>query len=159
MNDDVCAITFAGGNPTVQSDGRQLKLWEQAIDRLELAGQRGERVRTRLEKFYVAPQEVSSDPLPIGAVYALRETRPPHATGIERPNVVDAALLLRRNAYRPLIVRRLEQKTQYFHAAAAMANSAGIYHLTRELSFAKMPEVIEMLERHWDQAGLTEKAA
>jgi hypothetical protein len=159
MNDDVCAITFAGGHPTVQSDGRQLKLWEQAISRLELAGQRGQRVRTRLEKFYVEPHEVSSEPLPIGAVYALRETRPPHATGIERPNVVDAALLLRRNAYRPLIVRRLEQKAQYFHAAAAMANSAGIYHLTREINFAKMPETIEMLERHWDQAGLTEKAA
>ena len=124
MNDDVCAITVVNGVPTVQSDGRQLKRWEQAIDRLALDERRGGRVRTRLEKFYVEPREVASEPLPIGAVYALRETRPPHATGIERPNVVDSALLLRRNAYRPLIVRRLEQRTNYFHAAAAMANSA-----------------------------------
>lgn len=159
MNDDVCAITLVNGTPTVQSDGRQLKLWEQAIERLTLADRRGDRVRTRLEKFYVEPREVSSDPLPIGAVYALRETRPPHTTGIERPNVVDSALLLRRNAYRPLIVRRFEQKASYFHAAAAMANSAGIYYLTRELNFAKMPDVIAMLEQHWDKSGLTEKAA
>jgi hypothetical protein len=159
MNDDVCAITIANGVPTVQSDGRQLKLWEQAIDRLALDELRGGRVRTRLEKFYVEPREVSSEPLPIGAVYALRETRPPNATGIERPNVVDGALLLRRNAYRPLIVRRLEQRANYFHAAAAMANSAGIYYLTRELSFAKMPDVVAMLEQHWDKSGLREKAA
>ena len=159
MNDDVCAITVVNGVPTVQSDGRQLKLWEQAIDRLALDERRGGRVRTRLEKFYVEPREVASEPLPIGAVYALRETRPPHATGIERPNVVDSALLLRRNAYRPLIVRRLEQRANYFHAAAAMANSAGIFYLTRELNFAKMPDVMAMLEQHWDKSGLTERAA
>ena len=72
---------------------------------------------------------------------------------------MDSALLLRRNAYRPLIVRRMEQRANYFHAAAAMANSAGIFYLTREFNFVKMPDVIAMLEQHWDKSGLTEKAA
>jgi hypothetical protein len=160
VTDDFCTLTVDGsGAPLVHPDGRQLKLWAQAIDRLDLAQQRGERVRQSLEKFYVEPSEVFTEPLPLGAVYALREARPPHKPGIERPNVVDAALLLRRNAYRPLLVRRMDQKATYFHAATMIANVAGIFHLTRTLDFAKMPDVIAMLEAHWLDLRLMEKAA
>jgi hypothetical protein len=160
VTDDVCAITVTvAGTPMVQPDGRQLKLWSQAIEGLELAGRRGDRVRGRLEKFYVEPAEAFSEPLPLGAIYALREAHPPHAAGIERPNVVDAALVLRRNAYRPLLVNRMEQKTDYFHAATTIANTAGIFHLTRAIDFATMPDVVSWLERHWLEIGLAEKAA
>jgi hypothetical protein len=160
MTDDVCAITVNGaGTPMVHPDGRQLKLWAQAIEKLDLAERRGNRVRSRLEKFYVEAGEAFVEPLPLGAVYALREAHPPHAPGIERPNVVDAALLLRRNAYRPLLVSRMGQKANYFHAAANIANIAGIFHLTRALDFAAMPDVVGWLERHWLEVGLMEKAA
>ncbi|MGA3311310.1 MAG: hypothetical protein ABSD08_22295 [Xanthobacteraceae bacterium] len=160
VTDDICTLTLdAAGAPLVHSDGRQLKLWAQAIDRLDLAQQRGERVRQSLEKFYVAPGEVFTEPLALGAVYALRETRPPHKPGIDRPNVVDAALLLRGNAYQPLLVRRLGQKANYFHAATTIANVAGIFFLTRALDFAKMAEVIAMLEAHWLDLRLMERAA
>jgi hypothetical protein len=160
VTDDFCTVTVNGsGPPLVHPDGRQLKLWAQAIDRLDLAQQRGERVRQSLEKFYVEPGEVFTEPLALGAVYALREARPPLKPGIERPNVVDAALLLRRNAYRSLLVRRMDQKANYFHAATAIANVAGIFHLTRALDFAKMPEVIAWLEAHWLELRLMEKAA
>ena len=39
-----------------------------------------------------------------------------------------------------------DQKANYFHAATMIANAAGIFHLTRALDFAKMPEVIASLE-------------
>ena len=131
-------------------------MWAHAIENLDLAESRGDPVRKQLEKFYVEPSDAFSEPLPLGAVYMLREQRPPHEFGIERPNIVDCALLLRRNAYRPLLVRRMEQKANYFHAAAVMANAAGIFHLTRPLDFAKMPEVISWLRRHWEEIGLLE---
>lgn len=160
ITDDVCAITLTGpGTPMVHPDGRQLKLWAQAIEKLDLATRRGERVRSRLEKFYVEPGEAITESLPLGAVYALREARPPHSAGIERPNVVDAALVLRRNAYRPLLVNRMGQKANYFRAATTIANVAGIFHLTRPLDFSAMPEVVSWLERHWLEIGLMEKAA
>jgi hypothetical protein len=160
VTDDFCTLTVNGaGAPLVHPDGRQLKLWAQAIERLDLAQQRGERVRASLEKFYVEPSDVFTEPLELGAVYALREARPPHTPGIERPNVVDAALLLRRNAYRPLLVRRMDQKANYFHAATLIANVSGIFYLTRPLDFAKMPEVIASLETHWLDLRLTEQAA
>jgi hypothetical protein len=72
---------------------------------------------------------------------------------------VDAALLLRRNAYRPQMVNRMGQKAGYFRAATAIANVAGIFHLTRALNFAVMPEVVNSLEQHWLDIGLAEKAA
>jgi len=160
MSDDFCALTLDGsGPPLAQSDGRQLKLWAQAVDRLKLAPRRGARVRTSLEKFYVEPAKVFSAPLPLGAVYILREARPPHAAGIDRPNVVDAALLIGRNAYRPLLVERLDQKARYFHAATAVANAAGVFHLTRALDFNSLPHVVESLEQHWVDLQLMEKAA
>jgi hypothetical protein len=116
-------------------------------------------VRDRLEKFFVEPAVVFSESLPLAAVYALREARPPHKAGIERPNVVDAALILRRNAYRPQLVSRMGQRADYFRAATTIANSAGIFNLTRALHFDRMPEVVAQLERHWVDIGLTERAA
>jgi hypothetical protein len=159
VNDDVCSVSIeAGLGPRVHSDGRQLKLWAQAIDRLGLAPARGERVRAKIEKFYVMPSEVFTEPLPLGAAYMLREARPPHAPGIDKPNVVDAALLLRRNAYRPRLIRQFNQRASYFRAAADIANAAGIFHLTRALDFTKMPGVIAWLERHWHDLRLCEKS-
>ena len=160
VTDDFCTLTWTRpGAPLVHPDGRQLKALGAGHRAARSGAERGERVRESLEKFYVEPGEVFTEPLPLGAVYALREARPPHEPGIERPNVVDAALLLRRNAYRPLLVRRMDQKANYFHAATTIANVAGIFHLTRALDFAKMPDVIASLEAHWLDLRLMEKAA
>lgn len=160
VTDDLCAITLAtAGAPTVQPDGRLLKLWSQTIEQLDLVDHRRDAVRTKLEKYYVEPPDAFSQPLELGAIYLLREARLPHAPGIERPNVVDAMLSLRRNAYRPRLVRGMGRRATYFHAATTIANCAGVFHLTRPLDFAAMLEVISWLERHWSEIGLTEKAA
>jgi hypothetical protein len=58
-----------------------------------------------------------------------------------------------------LLVRRMDQKANYFHAATAIANVAGIFYLTRVLDFAKMPDVIASLEAHWLDLRLMGKAA
>jgi dephospho-CoA kinase len=159
LNDDICALTLADvGTPMVHPDGRQLKLWAEAIEELGLEEIRGRRVRSCLEKFYVGPHHVTTEALPLRAVYVLREARPSHIPGIRRPNVVDAALLLRDHAYRPLLVMRLEQKQRYFRAAADIANKSGIFLLTRPLDFGAMTEVVSLLEEHWRDPGVTEHA-
>lgn len=155
VTDDLCAISIgADGVPMVAPDGRQFKLWTQSIERLELGTMRGPRVRGRLEKFYVEPAGTFGHALPLAAVYALREARPPHSPGIDIPNVVEAALVLRRNAYRPQLIKRMNQHEAYFRAATAVAGAVGIFHLTRTLTFAAIPGVIAQLERHWRDIGL-----
>jgi hypothetical protein len=159
ITDDFCAVTVEDGTPMVHPDGRQLKLWAQAIEQLDLKGRSGARVRSRLEKFYVDPGETHGEALPLGTLYALREARPPLPPGIGQTNAVDAAVILRRMAYRPRLVNRMGQRVDYFHAATTIANKAGIFYLTRALDFAAMPDVVADLERHWRSIGLTEQAA
>jgi len=140
------------GLPIVNPDGRLPKLWAQAIRRLDLGDRQGRPVRGRLAKFYmermVSPA-ADAHPLPTGPVYALREARGPDKPGIERPNVVDAALLLRQNAYRPRLIAQMDQGPLYFRVAAAIGNSGGVFHLTRPMDFAAIPATIDQLERHW----------
>ena len=156
LADDLCTIAIDGdGEPLVHADGDRLKLWAQAIDRLDLAHERGAPVRQSLNYFYVAPRDAVTRALPLGALYILREARPPFGAGIDSPNVVEARLLLRRNAYRPPLVQRMNQDAIWFRAGAAVANVAGPFFLTRVVDFARMPEVIAMLERHWHDLGLT----
>jgi hypothetical protein len=160
LNDDVCALSPVGGSALVaHPDGRKLKLWANAIKELDLAARRGSPVRVKLGKFYVEPAHALSESLPVGALYVLREGRPPNTPGIERPNVVDAALVLQQNAYRPSLVKHMGQKANYFHAATTMAGAAGIFRLTRNFNFTEMPDVIAWLEQHWRETGLLDTAA
>jgi hypothetical protein len=156
VTDDFCAVDAdAGGPPLVHPDGRLPKLWAQAIHRLDLADRQGPPVRRRLSKFYVDPPlaSVSAAPLPCGPIYALREARAPFAPGIERPNIVDAALLLRKNAYRARLIKQMGQDELYFRLAAAVSNAGGVFQLTRALDFEALPGVIADLERHWAAIG------
>jgi hypothetical protein len=162
VTDDFCVVSpDPDGRPIVHPDGRLPKLWAQAIKHLDLGERQGRPVRGRLAKFYMermaAPTNVR--PLPIGPVYALREARGPLGPGIERPNVVDAALLLRQNAYRPRLIGQMDQGPLYFRMAAAIANCGGVFRLTRPMDFAAMPATIDQLERHWegpeDRVGAT----
>jgi hypothetical protein len=110
----------------------------------------------RLEKFYVEPKQYIAAPVPIAAIYALREARPPDTPGIIPLAVADAAICLRRNAYRPFLVRRMGQKAVYFHGIAAICAEAKVFDLVRHLDFAKIPEVIQGLETSWRDLGLLE---
>lgn len=159
VTDDLCAISLNGnGVPMVAPDGRQLKLWAHSIDHLDLGDRRGSRVRGRVEKFYVEPSGVFDRALPLAAIYALREARPPHHPGIDVPSAVEAALVLRRNAYRPQLIKRMNQHADYFHVATSIAGKVGIFHLTRILTFSALPAMMDQLERHWRVNGLYNRA-
>ena len=146
--DDFAAIMIRDRVAMVEPDGRQHKLWQNAIERLDLAARSAGAVRSSLAKFYVEPSRAATEPLPLGAIFQLREARPPHTPGIARPNIVDAGLIVRRNVYRPAMVKRLNQQNLYFASAATLIE-AGVYTLTRPLGFQHMPEVVGWLEAHW----------
>jgi hypothetical protein len=153
--DDFCVISVGpAGQPLAHPDGSLPKLWTEAIEELDLGERRVQPVRGRLQKFYMERSlgGVSEAPLPLGPAFVLREARAPHRPGIQRPNIVDAARLVRANAYRPGVVRKMGQEALYFLAAAAIGNGDGVFYLTRALDFAAMDAVIEGLEAHWGLA-------
>jgi len=159
VTDDFCGVAMRDGRPWIEPDARQHKLWQQAIEALDVTERRADAVRTQLQKYYVEPRGAVAAPLPVAAIYQLREARPPLEPGITLPNIVDAALIVRRNAYRPQLVQRMGQRGLYFQHAAALAQTAGIFFLTRRLGFQRMPEVIDWLEADWAERGLLERAA
>jgi dephospho-CoA kinase len=156
ITDDVCAISIKKGDvPRVLSDGRQLKLWANSVERLELAGAKGAAVRNKIQKFYVTPAATDDTPLPIGAVYLLREARTGGDT-IQVTNFVDATLMLQRNCYRPRLVKALSQDAQYLQASAAVVAKAGVFMFQRTIDFRVMDDVVERLETHWRSLGFLE---
>ncbi len=160
VSDDLCAIDLRdGAPPMVHPDGRHLKLWEEASEGLSLSHRKGDAVRDSIRKFYVQPRAASGTALPIAAIYALREARGPWTPGIHLPNVVDAALIIRHNAYRPLLVRQMDQMPLYFEAAGRLTRSVGIYSLARKLDFGELPALLASLKAHWRTLGVTACAA
>jgi hypothetical protein len=157
LADDQCGLSqLTDDHVLVHPDGRAMKLWRQAIDRLALGARTGASVRPELQKYFVQPQEASVEPLPLRAIYVLQEARAPDfvegGTGfaIRRLNLADAAEQVCQIAYRPAMVRRLDQGGLYLQAAAAACTRAGGVHLLRRrLGFEHMPEVIAGLESHW----------
>lgn len=156
--DDLCGVDLNPA-PMVHPDGRRLKLWAEAIAKLDLGASQGALVRHGVRKYYVEPPAMCRDALPVGAVYLLRDAYAPHSPGITPVNIVDAAFLLQRSAFRPGLVRRMGLREEYFRAAAAIVGAAGVFELRRPFGFAAMPRVIGWLEDHWAAIGLTARAA
>ena len=159
LTDDLCTFTDDGATvPTIAPDGRDIKLWTQAIERLDLGGSRGAPVRSKLGKFHVTPGAAHAGPLALAAVYALRRAHPGLSPGIEPPrSIVTAAAMLRRNVYRPLLVRHFGHKADYFAAASGIVRHAGVFLLTVKQDFGAIPDIVTALERHWADIGLASR--
>lgn len=156
LADDQCVLSgLQSPAVLVHPDGRAMKLWQQAIDQLDLAERSGAAVRSQIRKFYVEPQATAAAPLPLGAIYLLQEARAPQLAkggsgiAVQRLNLADAALEVGRNAYRPAMVRRLDQAGLYLQAAAGAARAGGVFRLIRPLNYDAIPAVVAALRAHW----------
>ena len=151
VSDDVCRVAFdREDRPTIESDGRMLKLWADAVEHLALGHAKGEAVHSRFDKYYVPPP-LSAEPsaLPLAAVYFLRESSRPLERGIDTVNIADAAALLSANAYRPHLVEPMGLVKNYFFDAAKVWRHARFFFLTRPRDFADMPRLVCDLDAHW----------
>lgn len=163
--DDQCVLSdISGGAALVHPDGRAHKLWEQAINQLDLTDRSGPAIRSELRKFYVQPGRASIAPIPLAAIYVLAEARAPDIAKGERVaitplNLADAALMVRANAYRPAMVERLGQGGLYLETAAAAMRAGGVFRLTRPMVFTDMDDVLAALEAHWQDSGVMERVA
>ena len=161
VSDDVCGVEFHSGAPVVLPDGGMLKLWSDIIARFGIPERRGRAIRQHLEKYYVEPQITAIDrDLVIAAVYVLRQVGPhAPAPGVTRLGRADASVLLRRNAYRPTLIRETAREAAYFGWSSALQKHSSICALTRPFELAAMPRVIGWLEDHWRTLGLLRASA
>jgi len=139
VGDDIAAIRTdtADQLPMVWPDGRQHRLWADAIEHLALAERQGAPIRSHMRKFHVAPSSSAhpvEDALPLSAVILLSSrdrTVPPGPPAIERIPLVDAAPMLRGEIYRPHLARRLGNDPLLFIQIATLLNRVPVFRLER----------------------------
>jgi hypothetical protein len=152
--DDICVIGLdEERRPVVLPDGRQLKLWTEAIERLDLTARRGDAVRHKFEKYFVEPFAATVAPPRLSAIYVLREARPPLAEGIESLALPDAMRALEYQAFRPGLRAKIGQKPEMLALAAATFGHARAFLLTRPRGFEHLAGTVALLHAHWDALG------
>jgi len=152
VSDDVSVVHFdPRGTPIVLPDGRQHRLWADAVEHLALTGRQGAPVRDSLQKYHVDPcTPAPSSTLPLKAIFVLREVSLPMAPGISRLSSADAAPLLRQDIFRKSVAHQMGRDAQLFFQIAALLGHVRVFRFDRE-SNLKTPEsnvrlVLEQLE-------------
>lgn len=154
VTDDICVIGLdSSRQPVVLQDGRQLKLWRQSIEKLDLHARQGEAVRESFEKYFIEPQSSATAPPLLSAIFVLREAHLPLKDGIEPLALPDAMRMLDYQAYRPGLRTKLGSKPHMLVQAAALFGHAKIFTLTRPRGFEHLPATIAMVRQHWDALG------
>jgi hypothetical protein len=152
--DDICAVGLdAEGRPVVWPDGRQLKLWREAIERLDVAQRQGAAVRDGIEKYFIGPPAAAAAPPRLTAIYVLAEARPPLDEGIEPLNLPDGMRALDLQAYRPNIRARIGSKPHNLVQSAAVLSHAPAFRFTRPRGFEHMDRMVATLAAHWEALG------
>ncbi|MGH6862916.1 MAG: HPr kinase/phosphorylase, partial [Methylocella sp.] len=149
--DDICVVTLdARRRPIVLPDGRQLKLWKESIDWLDLAQLRGEAVHESFEKYFIDPFDARAQPSPLAAIYVLREAQPRLKARIERLALPDAMRTLDYEAYRPGLRAKIGQNPEMFAHAAAVLGHAKMFLLIVPRGFEHLRATVTELRAHWD---------
>lgn len=144
VSDDVTAIRFdAEGRPVASPDGRQHRLWTDAVERLSLTNRQRSPVRENFQKFHVDPYATgTSGDLPLVAVMTLSWASVRQPAGIVPLNLPDAASLLRKDVYRSRLATRLGRDAQLFGQIAALLGRVRAFHLSREPGFDGLGDTV-----------------
>lgn len=153
VSDDVSVVSFnRSGDPVISPDGRDLKLADAAIDKLDLGCGRGLPAVGQPEKSYVlAPRRWAGETLPLGAIYSLQSGA--GGAGISALPSALALKTLRRNAHRPRLVRGTGRNAGYFEATAKLLQHIGVFTLRRPRDLEHLPQTAEALKAHWRSLG------
>jgi hypothetical protein len=141
VGDDVAAIRFdEGGAPTILPDGRQHRLWMDAVEQLALTDRLGPPVRPCIKKFHVDPPRTATQgPTLLSAIFILRTTNTPRLVELEP---ADAAALLRKEVYRSRPASHLGRDANLFQQIAALLGRTRVYLLDRAMDFAALDDTV-----------------
>jgi hypothetical protein len=149
VSDDVSRIEpDAEGQPVVWPDGRNLKLFEESIEKLALANRRGREVRTGLGKHYVTPQSHSATAIVLGAVYVLRYHDASSAEFV-RLSPLDGAQVLLNESHRPFLALAMAGSSRHVKISAAIVSRVPVFLLKRPRGLYGIERTARDLNSHW----------
>jgi hypothetical protein len=147
LADDVCAITSHNGRPAVIPGFPRMKLWADALKKLDTDKKKLKSVRWggSLEKYFLPVGKTRETPVPVGSVFILE------ATNTDRMEVIDLRGgdkidPLIANTYRMRFLKGLGGKTDHFRQCAAVAAGAAVYRAIRPNQGFLLDELMDMVE-------------
>ena len=151
LADDVCAVTAEnGGGPHIIPGFPKLKLWADALKKLEKGREGLYRVRLdqAFEKYFVPFDHAGNGPVPVRSVFILDKTNTDQfeIVSLKGGDKIDPII---NNTYRPRFLEGLGGKKEHFRQCAAVAGRAAVMRITRPRKGFRLHELMDLVERNW----------
>ena len=147
LADDVCAITTDNGRPAVIPGFPRLKLWADALKKLDTDRNQLKSVRwgRNLEKYFLPVENIRQTPVPIQSVFVLETTNTDkmEIIALKGGEKIDPLI---DNTYRLRFLKGLGGKTDHFKQCAAVAAKAAVYRVVRPNKRFLLDELMDMVE-------------
>jgi len=142
--DDITVVDL--GNPTeprVLPAFPRIKLWRDAMEVLALPTGGLERSRKDMEKFHLpVPDGFGGAPLPLSAIYHLKDVPGPCPVTIKRLSPLQATATLTEDIYRVQAAWHMGRQTALWADIGRLASAVPIYELSRPLGWEALDATI-----------------
>ena len=150
LTDDVCAVTFDPKGTALGHPGMpRLRLWDDALEAMERIGQAACSVPWADGKFEL---EMSSDrvrqPLPIAAIYHLREAEPDSGFAITALRGLPAIDAITSSIYRRRIGDLVGHASGYLQDTARLATGTPVFRVERTWGMEHFNREAALIEDH-----------
>jgi hypothetical protein len=147
VSDDVLVVTPREGDfPLAWPSYPQIKLWQDAAERLSQPTEKLNRIRATRERFALPVSDSSCSPLPLKHLYLLELSRD---DTFEIATLSGGAKLesLMENTYRPQYLEGLNQRGRHFQACAETGHLLKVKKVFRPRAGFKLDQLVQLLEK------------
>lgn len=146
LADDLCAISLISGQPMVTPGFPRLKLWADALKRLETSTDNLHSVRwgADLQKFFLPAENRVAEPLPVRGVFILGTTNTDQLELTPLPGNERIDPLID-NSYRSRFLDGLGGKKEHFKLCAAVAAKADVCLVSRPRMGFRLEELMDLV--------------
>ena len=150
LTDDVCAVTLApNATPLVHPGYPQVKLWADALTKLEASPEALRPVRPHLDKHaWLVATAYCAEVRPLRRLYVLGTTNTADLT-VQMVESGEKFQVLKDHTYRELFLDGLDGRVSHFRLCAAVAQRVPVHRIIRPEYPFLLDELVTLLEEEW----------
>lgn len=148
--DDVGALQLTeAGEVLVHSGVNRIRLTAESLE--ALGGEPTSNGRSGSDDKHLLPCDRVSrlEPVPLRRIYFLEFGERDTLVFIKPISRYDALLELRKNVYRPSLIKGLKREREFFDWATSALSSVEFFRLTRPRDLGRLEEIVDPLEAHF----------
>lgn len=150
LADDVCAVSILEGKACIIPGFPRLKLWADALKKLEKdhGALASVRLRQDMEKYFLPVENDHQKPVPVKTVFILNTANHDDmkVTALNAGEKIEPII---NNTYRLKFLNGLGGKKEHFQLCAAVAAQTSVYRVVRPSKAFLLSELMDMLEKYF----------